>query len=105
MYGDSFTYDFPVSHAGTFWVHSHATGQYPKGLRSPLIVRDVNDEYALGYDKEHDYTVTVSDWWPNFYATLDSYLASNCGKGVELPASKIIVSIGSGSVLRKSAYA
>ena len=36
-------------------------GQYPDGLRGPLIVRDVNDPYAGKYDEE--VILTVSDWY------------------------------------------
>lgn len=62
MPGHNFTYDFPANKAGTFWIHSHATGQYPKGLRSPLIVKDDTDKQVLGYPNGPDYTVSVSDW-------------------------------------------
>ena len=62
MPGQNFTYDFPVNKAGTFWIHSHATGQYPKGLRSPLVVKDPTDATKYGYAANLDYTVTVSDW-------------------------------------------
>lgn len=40
--------------------HSHNTGQYPDGLRGPLIVQDPNDPYTGKYDEEH--ILTVSDW-------------------------------------------
>ncbi len=36
-------------------------GQYPDGLRGPLIVHDPNDPYAGKYDEE--VILTVSDWW------------------------------------------
>lgn len=40
--------------------HSHNMGQYPDGLRGPLIVQDPNDPYKDEYDEEH--ILTVSDW-------------------------------------------
>lgn len=45
---------------GTFWYHSHEKGQYPDGLRGPLIVQDPNDPYKGRYDEE--IVLTVSDW-------------------------------------------
>jgi iron transport multicopper oxidase len=44
--------------------HSHNMGQYPDGLRGPLIVRDPQDPYAGQYDKE--YIMTISDWYGSF---------------------------------------
>ena len=40
--------------------HSHNMGQYPDGLRGPMIVKDPNDPYAGKYDEE--VIVTLSDW-------------------------------------------
>jgi iron transport multicopper oxidase len=62
LVGETFTYDFPVTQAGTFWVHSHATGQYPKGLRSPLIITDSAEPTSIGYDSNYDFVFTISDW-------------------------------------------
>lgn len=45
---------------GTFWYHSHNMGQYPDGMRGPLIIHDPQDPYAGQYDEE--YLLTVSDW-------------------------------------------
>lgn len=36
--GESFTYEFTVAEQrGTFWYHSHTTGQYTDGLFGPLV--------------------------------------------------------------------
>jgi iron transport multicopper oxidase len=35
-------------------------GQYPDGLRAPMIVHDREFESKLGYDEE--FTFSVSDW-------------------------------------------
>jgi iron transport multicopper oxidase len=59
--GGDFTYKFTAGPAGTYWYHSHNKGQYPDGLRGPLIVHDRKAEAALKYDTE--YTVTLSDWY------------------------------------------
>jgi iron transport multicopper oxidase len=40
--------------------HSHNFGQYPDGLRGPLIVHDPMGPYEDEYDEE--YILTISDW-------------------------------------------
>ncbi|KAK4249289.1 multicopper oxidase [Corynascus novoguineensis] len=52
-------YQFTVDAPGTYWYHSHNMGQYPDGLRGPLIVQDPNDPYKGAYDEEH--ILAVSD--------------------------------------------
>ena len=59
--GESFTYDFTINQPGTYWYHSHTSGQYPDGLRGPLIVNDPNSPYKGQYDEE--IVITVSDWY------------------------------------------
>ncbi|KAK4960852.1 hypothetical protein LTR66_012835 [Elasticomyces elasticus] len=57
----TFTYAFNVSQPGTYWYHSHVDGQYPDGLRGPLIVRDPQNPYRNMYNEE--LVVTLSDWY------------------------------------------
>lgn len=58
----SITYTFTANPAGTYWYHSHNKGQYPDGLRGPLIVHDrPNYEDKLACDQE--YILTLSDWY------------------------------------------
>ncbi|KAL2159126.1 hypothetical protein VTH06DRAFT_2885 [Thermothelomyces fergusii] len=61
--GSTVKYRFTVDAPGSFWYHSHNMGQYPDGLRGPLIVRDPDDPYKDEYDEEH--ILTVSDWYHN----------------------------------------
>ncbi|KAI1875618.1 uncharacterized protein JN550_001904 [Neoarthrinium moseri] len=61
--GSSMTYEFVADAPGTFWYHSHNMGQYPDGLRGPLIIYDPNDPY--GNDYENEVILTVSDWYHN----------------------------------------
>jgi FtsP/CotA-like multicopper oxidase with cupredoxin domain len=44
-----------------FTDHSHNMGQYPDGLRGPLIIHDPWDPYQNQYDEE--IILTVSDWY------------------------------------------
>ncbi|KAK4964486.1 hypothetical protein LTR66_012268 [Elasticomyces elasticus] len=59
--GSSFKYNFTIDQPGTYWYHSHSKGQYPDGLRGPLIVNDPQNPYLGQYDKE--LVLTLSDWY------------------------------------------
>ena len=59
--GSSFTYKFKVDQQGTYWYHSHNKGQYPDGLRGPLIVYDPRSPFKGQYDEE--IILTLSDWY------------------------------------------
>lgn len=50
-----------INQTGTYWYHAHAHGQYPDGLRGPLIVHDPNSPYKNDYDEE--IVLTLSDWY------------------------------------------
>ncbi|KAH8671175.1 iron transport multicopper oxidase fet3 precursor [Xylariales sp. PMI_506] len=58
--GSTITYQFLADAAGTFWYHSHNMGQYPDGLRGPLIVHEPKSSCDK-YDEE--VILTVSDWY------------------------------------------
>ncbi|KPI42463.1 Iron transport multicopper oxidase FET3 [Cyphellophora attinorum] len=59
--GSTFTYNFTVDQPGTYWYHSHVDGQYPDGLRGPLIVHDPENPFKDQYDEE--LVLTLSDWY------------------------------------------
>ncbi|WDK17648.1 multicopper oxidase [Colletotrichum graminicola] len=59
--GNSFTYDFEFDQVGTYWYHAHNDGQYPEGLRGPLVIHDPEGPYEGKYDEE--LVITVSDWY------------------------------------------
>ncbi|KAL2845749.1 Cupredoxin [Aspergillus pseudodeflectus] len=59
--GSSFTYNFTVDQAGTYWYHSHTRGQYPDGLRQALIITDPVNPYLGQYEEEQ--AITLSDWY------------------------------------------
>ncbi|KDN72372.1 putative multicopper oxidase [Colletotrichum sublineola] len=59
--GNSFTYDFELDQVGTYWYHAHNDGQYPEGLRGPLVIHDPKDPYEGEYDEE--LVITFSDWY------------------------------------------
>ncbi|KAJ2336753.1 ferroxidase fet3 [Coemansia sp. RSA 2681] len=49
--GDSFTYEFVVHQAGTFWLHGHDHSQSSDDLRAPLVVYD-KGQPPIKYDEE-----------------------------------------------------
>ncbi|CAK7222757.1 hypothetical protein SBRCBS47491_004968 [Sporothrix bragantina] len=57
--GSSMTYNFTINQSGTYWYHSHISGQYPDGLRAPLLVHDPNPPFA--YNEE--LVISLSDWY------------------------------------------
>ncbi|KAE8867294.1 hypothetical protein PTNB73_05388 [Pyrenophora teres f. teres] len=59
--GSSFTYNFTIDQPGTYWYHSHERGQYPDGIRGPLIVHDNDSPFKDLYDEE--IILTLSDWY------------------------------------------
>ncbi|MFV9634032.1 multicopper oxidase family protein [Mycobacterium neumannii] len=56
--GQSFTYDFVVPDAGTYWYHSHEGTQLDRGLYGPLIIEDPAD----GTDYDDELVVVLDDW-------------------------------------------
>jgi manganese oxidase len=62
--GESFTYEFPASHAGTFMYHSHlnATAQIDRGLYGPIII-DPATPPPTRFDK--DFTMMLGAWNTN----------------------------------------
>ncbi|OBT50152.1 hypothetical protein VE04_09138 [Pseudogymnoascus sp. 24MN13] len=59
--GATFKYNFTIDQPGTYWYHSHFRGQYPDGIRAPLIISDPKSPFKDMYDEE--IVVSVSDWY------------------------------------------
>jgi CopA family copper-resistance protein len=57
--GETFVYEFPVRHAGTFWYHSHSGLQEQLGHYGPLIL-DPAGRDPVAFDREH--VLVLSDW-------------------------------------------
>ena len=62
--GQSYTYEFPASHAGTFMYHPHVNSveQIDRGLYAPLIIDPITPT-ATQFDKE--FTMMLSAWDTN----------------------------------------
>ncbi|KAK5662846.1 hypothetical protein OQA88_6257 [Cercophora sp. LCS_1] len=72
--GGRFTYNFTVEQPGTYWYHSHTHGQYPDGLRGPLIINDPESPFKDMYQEE--IVLTVSDWYHDEMPGLISFFMS-----------------------------
>ncbi len=59
--GETFTYEFPVTHSGTFWYHSHSGMQEAVGLYGPLIIDPAGPD-PIQSDREH--ILVLADWSP-----------------------------------------
>jgi CopA family copper-resistance protein len=57
--GETFVYEFPIRHAGTFWYHSHSDLQEQLGHYGPLVFDPAGPD-PVQYDREH--VVVLSDW-------------------------------------------
>ncbi|KAK2000242.1 multicopper oxidase [Colletotrichum falcatum] len=90
------TYSFTADEGGTFWWHSHNMGQYPDGMRGPLIIHDPKDPYAGQYNEE--YILSVSDWYNDQTITLmrNMFLPTNTHFVPPLP-NGIVVNDGMGA--------
>lgn len=59
--GETFVYEFPLTHAGTFWYHSHSGMQEAEGLFGPIVI-DPDGPDTIACDREH--VLVLSDWSP-----------------------------------------
>src|SRR5690606_6714257 len=57
--GETFVYEFPIRHSGTFWYHSHSGLQEQLGHYGPLIFDPAGAD-PVTYDREH--VLVLSDW-------------------------------------------
>jgi CopA family copper-resistance protein len=55
----TFTYEFPLKQAGTYWYHSHSGLQEQSGHYGPLIIDPAGPD-PIAHDREH--VIVLSDW-------------------------------------------
>lgn len=55
--GESHTFEFPITHAGTFWYHSHSDLQIQRGLYGAVVLTDDAVERSV-----EERVVLFSDW-------------------------------------------
>lgn len=57
----TFTYDFPVRQAGTYWYHSHSGAQEQEGLYGPIVIDPAGPD-PVAFDREH--VIVLADHSP-----------------------------------------
>lgn len=60
--GETFTYEFPIQQAGTYWFHSHSGFQEPDGAYGAIVIEPKERE-PFRYDRE--YVVQLTDKHPH----------------------------------------
>ncbi|NLR72290.1 copper resistance system multicopper oxidase [Novosphingobium sp. ERN07] len=60
--GETFIYEFPILHSGTFWYHSHSGMQEAVGLYGPIVIDPAEPDAAAPFDRE--YVLMLADWSP-----------------------------------------
>ncbi|MBM7860705.1 multicopper oxidase family protein [Lentzea nigeriaca] len=68
--GTTFTYEFAVPDAGTYFFHPHSGVQLDRGLYAPLIVEDPDD----GADYDTELVIVLDDWLDGVDRTPDAVL-------------------------------
>lgn len=56
--GTTFKYEFPITHAGTYWYHSHTLLQEQRGVYGSIVIDDKNE--TQDYDDE--VVLVLADW-------------------------------------------
>ncbi|WP_108862292.1 multicopper oxidase domain-containing protein [Ruegeria sp. Alg231-54] len=60
--GETFTYNFPIKQAGTYWFHSHSGFQEPDGAYGAIVIEPKGGE-SIRTDR--DYVVQLTDTHPH----------------------------------------
>ncbi|MGI9548616.1 MAG: multicopper oxidase family protein [Bdellovibrionales bacterium] len=55
---ETFTFQFPIKHAGTYWYHSHTNLQEQRGLYGAIVIEEPRPRYYF----KHDLVAVLSDW-------------------------------------------
>ncbi|KAA1476163.1 ferroxidase [Dentipellis sp. KUC8613] len=98
--GQSWDYVVPINSSGqwgTYWVHSHAGGQYVDGLRGPVVIHPPKEAHQ--YDEE--FTIVLGDWYHDQHSDLlDEFVnVANPGGAEPVPDSALIYYAQNGAYL------
>lgn len=67
--GDTMLYNFTIDdNDGTYWYHSHTSGQYQDGMKGTLVVEP---EDSLPFDYDEEVVVQLAEWYYDNVDTLD----------------------------------
>lgn len=74
--GQTFLYNFTVTEQhGSYWYHSHTSGQYMDGMRGLFIIHDPDYPYKQGKDYDQEVAITLNEWYhKTSYELLPSFL-------------------------------
>ncbi len=89
--GTTFKYEFPITHSGTYWYHSHTALQEQRGIYGSIAIE--SEEENLEYDR--DLVIVFGDWTyekpKNILRTLKRGLEwYNIKKGTVAPLAEVI---------------
>ena len=56
--GTTFTYEFPIRQAGTYWYHSHTSLQEQSGVYGSIVIESHEKRFA----PDRDEVIVLSDW-------------------------------------------
>jgi len=56
--GETFFYEFPIKHAGTYWYHAHSALQEQQGVYGALVFTQPEEDQ----DFDEEYVIVLSDW-------------------------------------------
>jgi len=57
--GQSYTFEFPLRHSGTYWYHSHTGLQEQRGVYGAIVVEP---RVPVGPAVDYDFVTVLSDW-------------------------------------------
>ena len=57
--GTTHTFEFPLTHSGTYWYHSHTGLQEQRGVYGSIVITPKDGEQVR---VDHDHVVVLSDW-------------------------------------------
>jgi FtsP/CotA-like multicopper oxidase with cupredoxin domain len=81
--GGTFTYEFAVPDAGTYYLHSHVGLQLDRGLYGPLIIEDPEEKA----DYDHELVVVLDDWIDGTGTTPDQVIEGLRATGMKSMAT------------------
>ena len=68
--GTTFTYQFKIKQSGTYWYHSHSSGEQEQlGIYAPIIIEPRQPD---PYRYDRDYIIMMSDWTDEASRVIDN---------------------------------
>lgn len=89
--GQTFKYEFPLRHTGTYWYHSHTLLQEQSGVFGSIVI----ESHERTYEYDEDLVLVISDWTDENPMNVLRNLKRgnewyNIKKGTATPLNKVI---------------